>query len=244
MSSLVVTDAKVFLAQYDLSGFTNNVKLDYAAKALNDTRMGHTTEVNKGGVKSVAFSLGGFADPGSAGMEAIATARIGTSNLALTTSPTGGAGDVAYFFLALKSSMQTFGQHGELMPYGGTASASGGPLVRGKLFLPASDSYRTGIDSSGIIQLGAVPAGKRVYCALHVLGVSGTSPTLDITIRSAPVIGFSGSSERIQMTQALGLTHEIKSLAGAVTDTYWRADYTIGGSDTPSFNIVVALGIV
>ena len=53
------------------------------------------------------------------------------------------------------------------------------------------------------------------------------------------------------MTQVTGLTGpegdgpvaELKSVAGAITDTFFRADFTIGGTDNPSFTILLILAI-
>lgn len=248
MSSLVLTNVKTYLGEYDITGFTNSVTLDYAAAALKDTRMGHTTEVNKGGVKSVSLRIGGFADPATAGMEAIAQSKIGTSNLPLTCVPAGGAvDDVAYFFNALKASMATFGQHGELMPFQGNAVGGGesiDKLVRGQVFV-ASSTAKTATGTSGIVQLGAISATQRVYAAVHVIDtVSGTTPTLDITVKSAPLVGFGSPTTRLTFTQAIAKTSELLSAAGAITDEFWRVDFTIGGTDTPTFPFIVVVGIV
>jgi len=248
MASQVLTNVKTYLGEYDITGFSNMVNLDYAAAALKDTRMGHTTERNKGGVKSVAFRIGGFADPATAGMEAIANGKIGTANLPLTTSAPGGAvGDVAHFFMALKNQMSTFGQHGALMPFAGTAVGGGesiDKLVRGKVFV-ASSTAKTSTSTSGIIQLGAVSATQRVYAALHVIDtVAGTLPTLDVTVKSAALVGFGSPTTRLTFTQATGKTSQMLSAAGAITDAFWRVDFTIGGSGGPSFPFIVVVGIV
>lgn len=248
MSSLVLTNVKVYLGEYDITGFLNSVNLDYSADALKDTRMGHTTEVNKGGVKKVSFAIGGFGDPAAAGMEAIAHGKIGTSNIPLTSSVAGAAvGDVAFFFNALKASMETFGQHGALMPFKGTAVGGGesiDKLVRGKVFLSSATAKIT-TGTSGIIQLGAVGATQRVYAALHVIDtVSGTLPTLDVTVKSDDGSGFATPTTRLTFTQAIAKTSEIKQSAlGATADTHWRVDYTIGGTN-PSFPFIVVVGIV
>jgi hypothetical protein len=244
--SEVLTNVKVYLDRYDISGFLNSVKLDYAATALNDTRMGHTTTVNKGGVKTVNLAIAGFGDPASAGMEAIAYDRIGTANLPVTASPLGGApGDVGYFFQALKVTMSApFANHGELAPYAGTATTSEGPLVRGKVFV-SDATAKTASGTSGILQLGDVGATERVYAALHVLAVSGTNPTLDVTVRSDDLVGFATPTTRLTFTQATAPTSQLLTSAlGVTTDAFWRVDYTIGGTDTPSFLFVVIVGIL
>ncbi len=249
MSSQVLTNVKTYLGEYDITGFTNAVTLDYAAAALNDTRMGHTTEVNKGGVKTVAFRIGGFADPATAGMEAIAFGKIGTANIPLTCVPVGGAAvdDVAYFFNALKASMSTFGQHGQLMPFQGSAVGGGesiDKLVRGQVFV-SSAVAKTSSSTSAIVQLGAVSATQRVYAAVHVIDtVSGTLPTLDVTVKSAALVGFGSPTTRISFTQAIAKTSELKSAAGAITDQFWRVDWTIGGSASPTFPFIVVVGIL
>lgn len=247
MASLVLTNVKTYLGEYDISGFMNRVNLEYAAQALKDTRMGQTTEVNKGGVKTVAFAIGGFADPDTAGMEAIAHGKIGTANLPITVSPKGAAvDDVAYFFNALKVSMNTFGPHGALMPFTGTAMGGGesnDKLVRGQVFVSAGTA-KTATGTSGIVQLGAVSATQRIYAALHVIDpVSGTTPTLGVTVKSAALVGFGSPTTRLTFTQATAKTGQLLSAAGAITDQFWRVDYTIGGT-TPSFLFIVAVGIL
>ena len=247
MSSLVLTNVKTYLGEYDISGFMNNVNLDYSADAVKDTRFGHDTEVNKGGVKMASFAIGGFADPATAGMEAIALNKIGTSNIPLTCSPDGAdAGEVAYFFKALKAGMKTFGPHGQIMPFQGTAKSGGdtNALVRGKVFVAAAPA-KTATSTSTIIQLGAVSATQRVYAALHVIDtVSGTTPTLNVTVKSAALVGFGSPTTRLTFAQASAKTYEFLSAAGAITDQFWRVDFTIGGTSTPTFPFIVVVGIV
>lgn len=249
MSSLVYTNVKTYLGEYDISGFMNRVALDYAAAALKDTRMGNTTEVNKGGVKTVSFSIGGFGDPGASGMEAIAQGKIGTANIPLTCSPDGAAvGGVAYFFNALKASMTPpFGPHGVLAPFAGTAVGGGSSidkLVRGQVFV-SSAVAKTATGTSSIVQLGPVSATQRVYAALHVIDtVSGTNPTLDVTVKSAALVGFGSPTTRLTFTQATAKTSELLSAAGAITDEFWRVDFTIGGTNTPTFPFIVVVGIL
>jgi len=248
MASQVLTNVKVFLGEYDISGFMNRVNLDYGALALKDTRMGHDTEVNKGGIKAASCDIGGFGDPASAGMEAISFNKIGTSNIALTCSPDGAdVGEVAYFFKALKATMALpFGTHGEIAPFSGKATSGGdtNALVRGKVFVSAG-SAKTSSGTSSVIQLGAVGATQRVYAALHVIDtVSGSLPTLDVTVKSDDGSGFASPTTRITFTQVTAKTYQFLSAAGAITDTHWRVDYTVGGSSTPTFPFIVVVGIV
>jgi hypothetical protein len=246
MASLVFTNVKTFFGAYDVSGFSNSVTLDYAAAALKDTRMGQTTEVNKGGVKTVSFRIGGFADPASAGMEAIAFGQIGTADLPVTCAPAGGGvGDVAYFFRALQATMNTFGPHGALMPFQGTALGGGSTLdrlLRGQVFLAATPA-KTASGESPIVQLGPILAGQQMYAALHVLDpVTGTLPTLDVSVKSS-IAGFGSVTTRITFAQATGKTSQLLTWPYATADDYQRVDYTIGGAGA-SFPFLVVVGIV
>lgn len=245
--SVVLTNVKTYLGEYDISGFMNSVNLEYAADALKDTRMGDTTEVNKGGVKTASLTIGGFADPASAGMEAIAFGKIGTADIPITCSPDGAdTGEAAYFFKALTANMKTFGQHGQIMPFTGSARSGGSTnaLVRGKVFVAASPA-KTSTSTSSIIQLGAVTSAQRVYAALHVIDtVSGSSPTLNVTVKSAALVGFGSPTTRLTFTQATAKTSQIVSAAGAITDQFWRVDFTIGGTGSPTFPFIVVVGIV
>jgi hypothetical protein len=95
------------------------------------------------------------------------------------------------------------------------------------------------------VELGAVAAGQRVYAALHVIDpVSGTSPTLDVTLKSAALVGFGSPTTRLTFTQATEPTSELLSAAGAITDEFWRVDFSIGGTDTPTFPFIVVVGIL
>jgi len=75
-----------------------------------------------------------------------------------------------------------------------------------------------------------------------VIAASGTTPTLDVTIESDDAEGMASATTRLTFTQATATTSEWQELAGAVTDDWWRAAWTIGGG-SPSFTAVVVVGI-
>lgn len=51
MPSIVLTNVKVSVGGNDISAYVQGITLNYEAEAVKETRMGNTTEVNKGGVK-------------------------------------------------------------------------------------------------------------------------------------------------------------------------------------------------
>jgi hypothetical protein len=52
MASLVYTDAFVSIAAKDLSSFVKSVTINYSAELVDETTMGNTTRINKGGLKN------------------------------------------------------------------------------------------------------------------------------------------------------------------------------------------------
>lgn len=104
----------------------------------------------------------------------------------------------------------------------------------------------TAEESSGngtAYQVGAISSSQLGVGFLHVLSRSGSSPTLDVVIASDNAEGFSSATARISFTRATAATSQRVTVAGAVTDDWWRVQTTVGGS-SPSFSFVCGFGIV
>jgi hypothetical protein len=73
----------------------------------------------------------------------------------------------------------------------------------------------------------------------------GTSPTLDVIVQSDDASGFPSATNRITFTQATGFTAEYATpVAGAITDDWWRVNFTIGGTASPNFTFICVIGIL
>lgn len=152
-------------------------------------------------------------------------------------------GSVAYLMRGINLSYTPIsGQVGELAMGQVSGATSSGPVVRGKLLHPSSTARTTSSTGTGR-QLGAVADGKSLYAALHVISVDGTTPTLDVKVQSDDNGSFSSATDRITLSQANAVGAQWGSVAGAITDDYWRISYTIGGTD-PSFAFAVTVGIL
>ena len=80
--------------------------------------------------------------------------------------------------------------------------------------------------------------------ALHVLSVAGTStPTLTVIVQSDDNAGFTTPTTRISFTAATAVGAQWGSVAGALTDDYWRISYTISGTN-PVFAFAVSAGVL
>ncbi len=247
MGKQVFTNAAVFFGGYDVSGDLNAVACSTEVDIQDTTTFGSGGFREKlAGVKDTAIELAGFWEGGAGNIDAALFARIGLSNAPVSLSHDGADdGELAYFLQSLLASYQPGATHGETMKF--SASAQGdGDLVRGTIMHKAT---RTASGNGVTRQLGAVSASQSMHAALHVLTADGTVPTLDVVIESDDNAGMSSATSRIVFDQATAIGGEFKSIAGAtvdpvngITDDYWRATYTIGGTG-PSFLFALMLGI-
>lgn len=240
----VLKSAKVYVAEYDFSSYTNQVSLSYEYPEVECTAFGDTCRDYLPGIPNLTIEWSGHAasDDTTPGSEDFLAADIGTSDIPITIGATGADVTPGYFCKVGEYSRTLGGSVGDMYGFTAKGTPQGTQLVRGKFLAPAAS--RTSSSTGTINQLGAVSATQSVYAILHVFSASGTSPTLDVIVESDEAVGFSSGATKITFTQASAATSEWKSAAGAITDTYWRVGWTIGGSDTPTFNFAVIVGII
>lgn len=245
MAIHVLTTPKIYVGEYDLSGDMNSVASTYSGEPQDNTTFGGTTRTVQGGLKKVTFSAEGFWNGGDDEVDDALFSKINVANVPVTLVPEGETiANACYLFRALHAEYSPFasGTVGEMLRFSVSAEGSGGTgPVRGTLFHVGSETA-TGTETK--VQIGAVAAGESLYAALHVLTVSGTNPTLNVLVRSDADASAGGESTRITFTQATAITSEWKSVAGAITDEYWDVSFTIGGTNTPTFEFVLSVGII
>lgn len=117
------------------------------------------------------------------------------------------------------------------------------PLIGGQT-LSTSSSAKTVSGNHSSKQLGAVAAGQSIYLCVHVLAVSGTTPTLTIKLDSDDNSGMSSPTTRVTFPLvSTFLFAGISSMVGPVTDDWWRVSWTITGT-APSYRFVASAGII
>lgn len=236
MSGVILTDCKIMLGGYNLSGFHNSVTLDYGAEMLDDTVFGTSgTRSNKPGLKTVAFTGDGFWDTTQ---DEANYNRIGAVRELLTIAPVGNAeGDPAYMVRAVNATYNPLsGEVGQLLTFTMDARSANSPLVRGfVLALGAKAANGTGVG----VNIGSALATQKIYSALHVTDVTGTDIT--VTIESSADSGFGSPTTRLTHTTMTDIGADWQEAVGPFTDTYWRASWTpTGGAST----IYVVFGIL
>lgn len=154
--------------------------------------------------------------------------------------PAGGTvGNVAYFTTGTLTSRGVLqGAVGDLATHAATWRSTA-KLVRGSLFR-ASAITATG--SSASQQLGAVAATQRLYVAVILLTAGGTTPSITVKIQSDDNSGFTSATDRLTLSAQTTKSAQTSSVAGAITDDYWRAYWTVSGT-SPSFDARILIGI-
>ena len=237
------TDLSILVGTSELAGHGKNVTLAVECAPLDKTNFQSAgwTELT-GGSKSGTLSLDFMQDMSAAGPDDSLWDLLGDSGVPKSLCTPSADGSVAYLCAGVPVTYKPIdGPAGELA-MAAVSLKSSGVIARGRLLHPGATARTSSSTGTGR-QLGAVAAGKSLYAALHVVEVSGTTPSLTVKVQSDDNSGFTSATDLITATAATARTFQWSSVAGAITDDYWRITYTISGTG-PSFKFAVTAGIV
>ena len=240
--AVVTINPRIWFAQYHLSADHNQVAVTDGREEVDSTVFTNTAKNMRGALPFVECTGEGYVEFGNNNVHEALRSNINTADVPVTIGMEGATNQsAAMFFKANLLQYNINGVVGQLLPFSWQAKGSSTPAVPGTIFGLGSQTA-SGNGSSN--QLGVLAAGETMYFALHVLSVSGTSPTLDVIITSDTGTGFPSATTRKTFTQKTAVGSEFLSLAGPIaTDSWWRAQWTIGGSSTPTFDFVLVVGI-
>lgn len=243
MSKIVLTNVRAFAGAVDLTGVTNKVELDPKVEAVPVTNYasGGWTEL-LGGLAETDIVASGFwesgadasyVDPGTFA----ALGAVGPWSIA----PAGAAdGALAYLTNALTAQYKPIqGSIGDAAGFEAQGKGST-KLARGVVAHPPGTA-RTASGTGSSFQIGALSASQSLYVNLHVLSVSGTTPSLTVRIESDNATGFPSATTVGTFTAATAVGGQHMRIAGPVTDDWFRAAWTISGT-APSFLFLVTMG--
>lgn len=239
---MILKDCRIFAGAAHLSGQQNRIEL------TGDLDEKDTTNFLSDGWKECIGSLKRFKIVGGgqwnasdlSAVDASRWAALGVAEAWSIAPATVAPGDRVYVGQANQSKYVFLGELGEVAPW--TVDVDGsGAMVRG-WSLHNYTTARTATGSGTEVLAQAVTSDQALYCALHVLSVSGTAtPTLTVRVQS-DTVGFPSATTVGTFTAATGLTNQFMRISGPITDTYFRADWTISGTN-PSFLFVVTIGV-
>ena len=249
MAVQAVLNQQIVLADFDAScritDYTGTVDVD-AKETTTVCSTGWSEFI--AGIKRWQVDVNGFVDFDAANVDAKlgVSGALGGSIIPVTVCPTanGGAdGEIAFTGRGLETQYQILsGAPGEIAPFSLTAMGLSQPLVRGTV-LSASGTARTVSGSGTGRLLGAVAAGQSMFLALHVVAISG-APTFSVVLESDDNSGFTSPTTQLTSASYSAATgSEWQSVAGAITDTYWRVKWTVTGGTSPSVSMLAVAGI-
>ena len=176
MAITTLTDARIYLAEFNLSGDHNQIDLEVGVRDRPNTVFGNVAESVKGTLPYVELTGQGFVTLGTGNVHAVLGANINTADVPVTVTYGGATeGEYAEFFKALVARYNPFatGEVGEHMAFQFNAKGQGVNPVQGKIHGVGS---KTSTGTGTGYQDGAAAATDTIYAALHVLSVSGTAP--------------------------------------------------------------------
>ncbi|MFM9594036.1 hypothetical protein ACKI1O_32190 [Streptomyces scabiei] len=242
--STILTNVRCFAVGVDLTGVSNKIEISAEVEEKDSTNYASNGwgEV-KGGLASAELTGEGQWEAGDpAKVDDASWSQLGgVGPWSVSANNAAAVGDLVYLTNAMRSAYKLGDAVGEVAPWTGTAKSSW-PVARGQFAHPPGTA-RTATGTGTGLQLGAVAAGRRLYAALHVLSVAGTTPSITARVESSVDNTFASPTTRLTFSAANAIGGQILRTDGtAITDTWWRMAWTISGT-TPSFLFAGALGI-
>jgi hypothetical protein len=240
----IMRNAAIWLDAFDLQRGSNRIDIEGTTDAVDATCFADTSRVKLLDTPEAAISASGYTDMS---FEQGLYDLWGDQGVAITAATKKLAGELAFVADVNNARFNLGAARGAVQTFTLATSTGVGGFGRGKILHVGSGVSATG---NGTVQtIGDITAGFRAIGSLHVTALSGTaSPTITVRIESAAVIGFGTPTTRATFTAVVGSgtppfagKGETKAIAGPVTDTFWRAAWTITGT-SPLFDFAVGLG--
>lgn len=244
MSEFISKDCKLYVGEHDFSASANMLSMTANVETQDATAFGDTTRIKAPGLMNMTANFSGFFEAGVDKIDPVMFDALGVADTVFSMCPTTGAdGETAYTIKGVSGNYKPIGGTvGEMLKFDASFEGSGARLVQATVL--KSGTVTASGDGTGY-QLGSVATGQEVFGAIHVTSLSGTNtPTVTVIIESDTDAGFANATLRLSFTTATSKTAEfLAPLEGEITDSYWRASYTVAGT-SPSMDIVVLCGII
>ncbi len=238
---VVVRNATVIYEEFNYAPYSNDVSIDLSQQDIDASNFESPGgfEDTLPGNKSATFTVSGFAMSGD--LERALWTREDDVLVSFSRERPVEAGDLVYFATARRSGNPIQTRVGQIA----TLSANFKPIEGIVQGYGAYSSLALTASATGteINIPGGVPNGSTLKMIVHCTDASGTSPTMDIIVRSAAATGMGTPTTRGTFTQITAAGSELIEVDGPITDEFWDVDITVAGT-TPSFGVMVAIGVI
>lgn len=242
MTAFVLINSKIMYDGRNLSGITSQVALNAEVDLQDITTFGDTFKRRLAGLYTTSLNVDTYWESISASdsHDKDTFEFLNAGKKLISVSGEGGVvADVGYMFEGDLESYNLPGSIGELYKVSIVLQGNN-KLMRGQV---VENSTRTSTGNGSVVEAGVVASGSTIYSGLHVVEVSGSSPTLDVIVESDTASTFLSAVTRITHAQKIAVGSELLSLAGDITDNWWRVVMNISGS-SPSFTAYHTLAIL
>jgi len=243
MGKFVLQNVRLFAGGADLTTYNNQIALNAEGESKDTTAFvptGNVWHEEITGIRSVSLAASGQWDAGDLSKpDDDAFGNLGAVGAVSVCPATAADGSLAYLTQYNRRQYQALGAVGDVAPWS-WQSVGAWPLARGQVL--ATPTARTTTGTGTALQLGAVATGLRLYVAVHVFSVSGTTPSLTLAIQSDNAVGFPSPTTVTTFSAMTAIGSQITRVAGPITDDWFRVSYTITGTG-PSILFAVTAGI-
>lgn len=244
--AVVVANAKLLVANYDLGGDVRAITLNLSSAMLDNTTFpaaGSATATKAisrlAGLKDASLNANGFINLTSSASDAVIFGNLGAAvNPLVTLFPNGitvgsTAAGSGYALQGGVSKYAPFGaQVGALLPF--AVDVVGATVVAKAIALHdfTGTALSTGVTNGTAFQFGAVSTCQALYAGLHVTALSTTlGTTITGVIQAATSSGFASPSTRITFTaqscKAASWATPVAASALSTDQLFWRAQFTV-----------------
>lgn len=243
MAKFTLQNVRPFVNGADLTTRSNRAEISMEAESKDATAFVPTGSVwheEMSGIRTVTVDGAGQWEAGDASMvDDSSYANLGSTGPLTLCPQTAADGSLAYLTAFNRTSYSLGGAVGDVVPWSGHWVGNWG-LARGVVM--ATPAARTATANGSVFQLPAVAAGQYLVGTLHVMSVSGTTPSVTLTIQSSAVVGMTSPTTRLTFNAQTAIGGQVFRIAGPITDTFYRATWTITGT-TPSLLFMSAIGV-
>ena len=243
MARISAKSAGLLVDEFDFSGVSNSMNLDFAEAPADVTAFADADLTYIQGKPTFTFKVNGLWSTASPNYDGEMFTDLTATNRRVGIYP-GGLSDGVFGYEGATniSASPRVSTIGDAIACNVTWQGASAPF-RSTILRYATDSSSA---NGTQYTLGTIASTNTIIGVLRLLEIGGSgNNTLDVKIQS-DTSGYSSPTDRLtftQLNQGSGATFETQTAAGpAGSDNIWRVVVTIGGAGSRSFKLIVGFG--
>ena len=243
MARITAKSAGLLVDEFDFSGVSNSMDLDFAEAPADVTAFADSDMTYIQGKPTFTFNVNGLWSTASPNYDGEMFTDLTATNRRVGIYP-GGLSDGVFGYEGATniSASPRVSTIGDAIACNVTWQGASAPF-RSTILRYATDSSSA---NGTQYTLGTIASTNTIIGVLRLLEIGGSgNNTLDVKIQS-DTSGYSSPTDRLtftQLNQGSGATFETQTAAGpAGSDNIWRVVVTIGGAGSRSFKLIVGFG--